>query len=512
MKKLLAILLCSASATMGLAQQETYFTNPVIRGDVADPSIVRIGETYYATGTSSEWAPYYPVFTSSDLVNWKQTGHIFDEKPAWIKSSFWAPELFHHNGKVYAYYTARKESDNISCIGVAVADSPTGKFKDYGPVVEFGKEAIDAFILEDNGQLYITWKAYGLDDRPIELLACKLSADGLRLDGKPFSLLRDDERRGMEGQQWFKMNDYYYIIYAVNGCCGPDSDYAVAVARSKKLAGPYEKYEGNPILHGSKEIQSIGHGTLTATPDGRMFYFCHAYTRDADFYRGRQPHLQEMRMGGDNWPYFVTGEYASMIQPMPFTDCVQEPLFDFADDFNAATLRPEWTWNYPYADIKTELKAGNLFLSGSPKAGAQTGNALCLRPGAADYALETAVVNQNESWKGIVMYGDDKNLLTLGCVSDRLKLKAVQDGKEVILADMKLPSSSIYLKMKVADGIHCSFMYSQDGHEWKEVEYNLSPSAIKSLVRWDRISRPGLYQEGNTDQPAVYGYCRLAYK
>lgn len=512
MKKLLAILLCSASATMGLAQQETYFTNPVIRGDVADPSIVRIGETYYATGTSSEWAPYYPVFTSSDLVNWKQTGHIFDEKPAWIKSSFWAPELFYHNGKVYAYYTARKESDNISCIGVAVADSPTGKFKDYGPVVEFGKEAIDAFILEDNGQLYITWKAYGLDDRPIELLACKLSADGLRLDGKPFSLLRDDERRGMEGQHWFKMNGYYYIIYAVNGCCGPDSDYAVAVARSKKLAGPYEKYEGNPIFHGSKEIQSIGHGTLTTTPDGRMFYLCHAYSRNADFYRGRQPHLQEMRMGGDNWPYFVTGEYASMTQPMPFTDCVQEPLFDFADDFNAATLRPEWTWNYPYADIKTELKAGNLSLSGSPKTGTQTGNALCLRPGAADYALETAVVNQNESWKGIVMYGDDKNLLTLGCASDRLKLKAIQNGKEVILADMKLPSSSIYLKMKVADGIHCSFMYSQDGRVWKEVEYNLSPSAIKSLVRWDRISRPGLYQEGNTDQPAIYGYCRLVYK
>ena len=87
---------------------------------------------------------------------------------------------------------------SISCIGVAVADSPTGKFKDYGPVVEFGKEAIDAFILEDKGKLYISWKAYGLDNQPIELLACKLTDDGLRLDGKPFSLLRDDERQGME--------------------------------------------------------------------------------------------------------------------------------------------------------------------------------------------------------------------------------------------------------------------------------------------------------------------------
>lgn len=509
MKKLMTILLCTVSATMGLAQQQTYFSNPVIRGDVPDPTIIRIGETYYAAGTSSEWAPYYPVFTSSDLVNWKQAGHVFDKKPDWIKSSFWAPELFHYKGKVYAYYTARKASDNISCIGVAVADSPTGKFKDYGPVVEFGKEAIDAFVLEDNGQLYITWKAYGLDQRPIELLACKLTDDGLRLDGKPFSLLRDDERRGMEGQHWFKKNGYYYIIYAVNGCCGPDSDYAVAVARSKKLAGPYEKYEGNPILHGGKDIQSIGHGTLTTTPDGRMFYLCHAYSRGGRFYQGRQPHLQEIRMGEDNWPHFITGEYASLTQPMPFVDCVQKPAFDFVDDFTAASLRPEWSWNYPYADVNTILKAGSLSLSGSPKPGVDTGNALCLRPETADYTLETAVVNQNDSWKGIVMYGDDKNLLTFGSEADRLKLKAINNGKEQLLAEMKLPASSIYLRMKVTDGIHCSFAYSEDGTEWKEMEYNLSQSAIKSLVRWDRISRPGLYQQGDINKPAIYGYCRL---
>lgn len=509
MKTLLAALLCTASVTLGLAQQQNYFSNPVIHGDMADPSIIRIGETYYATGTSSEWAPHYPIFASSDLVNWKQTGHVFDEKPAWIKSSFWAPEWFYHKGKVYVYYTARKEADNISCIGVAVADSPTGKFKDYGPVVEFGKEAIDAFVLEDNGKLYISWKAYGLDQRPIELLACKLTADGLQLDGEPFSLLRDDERRGMEGQHWFKKNGYYYIIYSINGCCGPNSDYAVAVARSKKLAGPYEKYEGNPILHGGKEILSIGHGTLTTTPDGRMFYLCHAYSKDADFYQGRQPHLQEMKIGEDNWPYFVTGEYASPVQPMPFVDCVQKPVFNFSDDFTETTLRPEWTWNYPYADVKAELKAGNLYLSGSPKAGTHTGSALCLRPTAANYILETAVVNQNDSWKGLVMYGDNDNLITLGCEANQLKLKAVHDGKESILADMKLPAPSLYLRLKVTDGIHSSFTYSEDGKKWKEIEYNLPQSTLKSLVRWDRISRPGLYQQGATDKPAVFGYCRL---
>mgnify|MGYP000736081896 CR=1 FL=1 len=115
-------------------------------------------------------------------------------------------------------------------------------------MVEFGKEAIDAFILEDKGKLYISWKAYGLDNQPIELLACKLTDDGLRLDGKPFSLLRDDERQGMEGQHWFKKDGYYYIIYSVRGCCGPQSDYAVSVARSKKAGRSLREIPREPDL------------------------------------------------------------------------------------------------------------------------------------------------------------------------------------------------------------------------------------------------------------------------
>ena len=85
------VLTLSAPTTSQLAQAQQSFRNPVIHADMADPSITRVGDTYYAAGTSSEWAPYYPLFKSKDLVNWKQVGHIFDEKPDWTFSSFWAP-------------------------------------------------------------------------------------------------------------------------------------------------------------------------------------------------------------------------------------------------------------------------------------------------------------------------------------------------------------------------------------------------------------------------------------
>ena len=235
MKKITIFLFSVCLALQLVAQEQHYFMNPVIRGDMPDPSIIRIDDTYYATGTSSEWAPFYPVFTSKDMVNWKQAGHIFSKQPSWTSNSFWAPELFYHNSKVYCYYTARQKSTGISYIGVATSDSPLHEFTDHGPVITYGTEAIDAFIYDDNGQLYISWKAYGLDKRPIELLGCKLSADGLHLKGEPFSLLVDDEEIGMEGQYHFKQGDYYYIIYSAHGCCGPSSNYDVYVARSKNF-------------------------------------------------------------------------------------------------------------------------------------------------------------------------------------------------------------------------------------------------------------------------------------
>ena len=114
------LLLASLLTFMGAGAQQATFRNPVIAGDMADPTVIRVGNTYYATGTSSEWAPYYPLFRSKDLVNWQQIGHLFEQQPAWTRSSFWAPELFHRNGKTYAYYTARRKTDGTSYIGVAV--------------------------------------------------------------------------------------------------------------------------------------------------------------------------------------------------------------------------------------------------------------------------------------------------------------------------------------------------------------------------------------------------------
>src|SRR5574341_1082697 len=45
------------------------YTNPVQAGDYPDPSVIRVRQDYWATATSSDWGPPFPILHSRDLVN-----------------------------------------------------------------------------------------------------------------------------------------------------------------------------------------------------------------------------------------------------------------------------------------------------------------------------------------------------------------------------------------------------------------------------------------------------------
>ena len=104
----------------------------------------------------------------------------------------------------------------------------------------------------------------------------------------------------------------------------------------------------------------------------------------------------------------------------------QQPVFDFADDFTADRLRPEWTWNYPYATPEIELADGRLYLGGRPKEGVKTGTALCLRAVSPDYTLETALSDRNAGWSGLTVYGGCSEPPRMGIAGRRGIVEALQ--------------------------------------------------------------------------------------
>jgi beta-xylosidase len=66
---------CNNKQTTTVETIETYH-NPVIAGDFPDPTVIRVGDTYYAATSSSEWALPYRLFQSKDLINWEYIGPL----------------------------------------------------------------------------------------------------------------------------------------------------------------------------------------------------------------------------------------------------------------------------------------------------------------------------------------------------------------------------------------------------------------------------------------------------
>ncbi len=487
----------ASAAFFDKAFHDTAITQqPVIPGDFADPSVIRVGNTYYAAGTSSEWAPHYPLFKSDDLIHWKQLGYIFPQTPSWASSSFWAPELFYRNGMYYVYYTARKKADGISCIGVATSTDPEKGFTDRGIVLEFGKEAIDAFLIEDNGKLYITFKAYGLDKRPIELLGYQLSDDGLKTEGKPFMLLRDDEKVGIEGQCIIKRNNYYYLFYSAGACCGSKCSYHVNVAKAASFKGPYTKYEDNPLLAEYDNWKCTGHGTIVNTQQGEDFYLYHAYSKTNDVYTGRQAMLGKLSWNDQTgWP---------LIQPVSGAKAT-----GLRDDFSGNTLEEYWQWDFRHTQPDLKTRNGSLYLSGIPVPGNKTGTALTVRPYAGNYEISTAVMNHNASLKGLTVYGDAGQAAGIGIKADMIQVWYVKDTVKQIVKEMQVTiTSPLYFKIAVEDGYKLRFYWSGTPDKWDELVTGNNYFDAYFLPLWDRSPRPGLLQNGT--EPALFDFFEIS--
>ena len=176
-----------------LRAAEATYENPVLSGDYPDPSVIRVGKDYWATATSSEWGPQFPILHSTDLVNWEITGSVFAHRPGWSSANFWAPEIAVYKGRYYVYYVARKKGAALA-VAVATADNPSGPYTDHGPLVSQPAGSIDPVPFNDeNGRRYLIWKEDGNSRKiPTILWAQELDENGTKLIGQPREILRND--------------------------------------------------------------------------------------------------------------------------------------------------------------------------------------------------------------------------------------------------------------------------------------------------------------------------------
>lgn len=226
--------------------------NPIINNMfTADPTVRIFGDSLYLYCSHDIPAPDdyarkdwfcmhdYHVFSSADLVNWKDHGVQFSQDDVeWIKSrsySMWAPDCVETNGKYYLYFPAvAKEAlnDEIFGVGVAISDNPHGPFVPLQQRIEGIKGIDPGLFIDDDGQKYVYWAQEGLH-------GAKLDDSMISLDGNSVLLFENHEGAYKEAPFVFKRQGIYYMTYA----CQMGPAEALVYATGTEPLGPFE-YQG----------------------------------------------------------------------------------------------------------------------------------------------------------------------------------------------------------------------------------------------------------------------------
>jgi len=261
----------------------------------ADPHIAVFNNTFYIYPTTDGtvgWAStYFTCWSSKDLVNWKNEGVILDlpKDLQWAKVRAWAPAIAEKNGKYYFYYSADVN------IGVAVADSPTGPFKDPlgKPLVAKGTlrgQMIDPMVfVDDDGAAYLYFGQGNCN-------VVKLNDDMISYDASKIISFKPQGYN--EGSFVFKRNGKYYLMWSEYDTRDPR--YSVAYATADSPMGPFTKSSLNPVLKGRGVVKGAGHHSVVKIP-GKDEWFI-AYHRfkipDGNGYN-RETALSAMRFDKD---------------------------------------------------------------------------------------------------------------------------------------------------------------------------------------------------------------------
>ena len=272
------------------------YKQPILPGFHADPEVMYSNKTkkyyiYSTTDGTPGWGGHdFSVFSSTNLIDWKDEGKMLDvrgDQVKWASGNAWAPciiEVKQKGGtyKYYFYFSANNPKSNRKEIGVAVSDSPTGPFVESGapiitdadrPKEAKGGQAIDVDVFKDpkSGKYYLYW-GNGF------MAGAELNDDMLSVKKETITYMTPkggnlNTWAFREGAYAFYRKGTYYFLWSVDDTGSPN--YHVCYGTSKSPLGPIDIDDQNYLVIKQKpedKIYGTAHNSVLQIPGKDEWY------------------------------------------------------------------------------------------------------------------------------------------------------------------------------------------------------------------------------------------------
>lgn len=435
---------------------------PVLKGNYADPSIVRVGGDYYMTHTSYKHVPGLIVWHSCDMRSWKPISAALRE----YVGDVWAPELVYCGGKFSIYFPAARTN------WVVTAESPHGP---WSRPVDLQLRGIDpGHVVGPDGKRYLY--VSGVDIVP-------LTDDGLSVAGKPRRVYEgwrypadwEVEAFSLEGPKATFRGGYYYMTAAEGGTAGPPTSHMIVSSRSRTPWGPWEHSPYNPIVRTVSSAErwwSRGHGTLVDTPDGDWYVAYHGYLNGFHTL-GRQTLLQRVEWTSDGWFKIASAERENETESFAGGEVGERGLHGHAasDDWAGDRLGLHWQWYGEPQPERFRPGSGELIVAGTTAGGSPSP----LLYMASDEAYEAEVdIYPGAGAEGrLMLYYNENTYFGIGVSAGGVR------HFRPFKSYGSRPYESAGLKVRIRNDRHIvSFHYSEDGERWNKYDKVLDASGF----------------------------------
>ena len=539
--KILSLMVMLFSITV--LGQDT-FTNPIITGGYPDPSICKVGDTFYLVNSSFEYFPGLPIHKSKDLINWKLIGHgLHRESQAsstvnlvdvQSNGGIHAPTIRYNKGVYYiistnVYYDAeKKKADMVNFI--ITANNPAGPWSD--PIHIEGAPGIDPdLFFDDNGRVWYVGNQAPENpsfDGEGEIWLQELDLNEYSLIGERHLLWRG-ACGGVwaEGPHMYKKDGKYYLIIAEGGT---SFNHAVMVAMSENIEGPYISNPRNPILtsrHLSYDnwVNSTGHGDIIELDDGRYYIVFLGIRNEINrgSNMGRETFIAplswerepfEWKENKDLWPVVspISGKIEK-VNKVIFENSVQENSNNFRDDFNAKHLNLKWNFRrIPLEDIYSLSKrAGYLRMYCNQNIIKERSRAALMGFKQKETDFEY-FINMNfnpekdKAEAGVSIFQKDDNYINFTVFKNEekifIKMYAFQNDKIISISEQEIADYKGKIKLKISseEGEY-KFLYSTRGFRYR-LFTKIKNDIVKSVGYTG--AHIGLYATSNGDKSNDY--------